>query len=103
MRNVSPCRNVRSAYPCRHHAVRKTQKSTAAQCFFAGAGYGNRTRLLGLGSRCTTDVLTLQSEAIIADFPAQCKAKFACRHSFPYMPPAGGIGWGKGHKKECIP
>ena len=23
------------------------------------AGYGNRTRLLGLGSRCTTDVLTL--------------------------------------------
>ena len=24
-----------------------------------GAGYGNRTRLLGLGSRCTTDVLTL--------------------------------------------
>ena len=74
-----------------------------ASRFFFGAGYGNRTRLLGLGSRCTTDVLTLQSEAIIADFPAQCKAKFACRHSFPYMPPAGGIGWGKGHKKECIP
>ncbi len=24
-----------------------------------GAGYGNRTRLHGLGSRCTTDVLTL--------------------------------------------
>ena len=49
------------------------------------------------------DALPMQSEAIIADFPAQCKAKFACRHSFPYMPPAGGIGWGKGHKKECIP
>ena len=28
---------------------------------FFGAGYGNRTRLLGLGSRCTTDVLTLQN------------------------------------------
>ena len=25
-----------------------------------GAGYGNRTRLLGLGSRCTTDVLILR-------------------------------------------
>ena len=28
--------------------------------FLFGAGYGNRTRLLGLGSRCTTDVLILQ-------------------------------------------
>ena len=28
-----------------------------------GAGYGNRTRLLGLGSRCTTDVLTLHLSA----------------------------------------
>ena len=81
----------------------KTETACIASRFCFGAGYGNRTRLLGLGSRCTTDVLTLQSEAIIADFPAQCKAKFACRHSFPYMPQAGGIGWGKGHKKECIP
>ena len=42
-------------------------------------GYGNRTRLLGLGSRCTTDVLTLRfwNEAIIADFSPECKAKFA--------------------------
>ena len=59
MRNVSPCRNVRSAYPCRHHAVRKPQKSTAAQCFFAGAGYGNRTRLSWLGTKYSTDELTL--------------------------------------------
>ena len=28
--------------------------------FLSGAGYGNRTRLLGLGSRCTTDVLILR-------------------------------------------
>ena len=40
---------------------------------------GNRTRLLGLGSRCTTDVLTLRLSAgpIIADFFPECKAKFA--------------------------
>ena len=40
-----------------------------------GAGYGNRTRLLGLGSRCTTDVLTLRSEAIIAENFVQCNRK----------------------------
>ena len=57
-----------------------------------GAGYGNRTRLLGLGSRCTTDVLTLHLEngIIIADFFSKCKAKFAeeviCGNipSYPY-------------------
>ena len=27
--------------------------------FFVGAGYGNRTRLHGLGSRCITDIRTL--------------------------------------------
>ena len=31
-----------------------------------GAGYGNRTRLLGLGSRCTTDVLILHMNFLIA-------------------------------------
>ena len=31
-----------------------------------GAGYGNRTRLLGLGSRCTTDVLILHLNFLIA-------------------------------------
>ena len=37
-------------------------------CFF-GAGYGNRTRLHGLGSRCITDIRTLRCEVgcIIAD------------------------------------
>ena len=33
---------------------------------FFGAGYGNRTRLLGLGSRCTTDVLILHMNFLIA-------------------------------------
>ena len=94
---------VRSSFRFPPQALLQKIRDAIRRLLFFGAGYGNRTRLLGLGSRCTTDVLTLQSEAIIADFPAQCKAKFACRHSFPYMPPAGGIGWGKGHKKECIP
>ena len=31
-----------------------------ASPFRRGAAYGNRTRLLGLGSRCTTDVLMPQ-------------------------------------------
>ena len=34
--------------------------------FLSGAGYGNRTRLLGLGSRCTTDVLILHMNFLIA-------------------------------------
>ena len=36
---------------------------------FFGAGYGNRTRLHGLGSRCITDIRTLRCEVgcIIAD------------------------------------
>ena len=57
----------------------KKESRDNVAAFLFGAGYGNRTRLLGLGSRCTTDVLTLQSEPIIADVRAQCKAKFARR------------------------
>ena len=34
--------------------------------FLFGAGYGNRTRLLGLGSRCTTDVLILLMNFLLA-------------------------------------
>ena len=34
---------------------------------FFGAGYGNRTRLHGLGSRCITDIRTLRTDSIIAD------------------------------------
>ena len=53
-------------------------KKTRNRCgyrVFDGAGYGNRTRLLGLGSRCTTDVLTLRSEAIIAENFVHCNRK----------------------------
>ena len=32
-----------------------------------GAGYGNRTRLHGLGSRCITDIRTLRLDGIIAE------------------------------------
>ena len=32
---------------------------------FSGAGYGSRTRLHGLGSRCITDIRTLHSIALI--------------------------------------
>ena len=35
---------------CERYAVRSDD----------GAGYGNRTRLHGLGSRCITDIRTLQ-------------------------------------------
>ena len=37
-------------------------------CFLFGAGYGSRTRLNGLGSRCNTDIPTLHSlhRAIVA-------------------------------------
>ena len=34
---------------------------------FYGAGYGNRTRLHGLGSRCITDIRTLRDGGIIAE------------------------------------
>ena len=37
--------------------------------FTYGAGYGNRTRLCGLGSDHSTDELTLHGKNIIADSP----------------------------------
>ena len=36
------------------------KKSTPKGCFFIGAGYGSRTRLHGLGSRCITDIRILR-------------------------------------------
>ena len=65
------------AAPGRQNAKQKATAKAVAFCF--GAGYGNRTRLLGLGSRCTTDVLTLRfvNSAIIADFFWKCKTNFA--------------------------
>ena len=53
-----------------------------------GAGYGNRTRLLGLGSRCTTDVLILLMNFLLtlcasygnpsAARPPSCPCAFPC-------------------------
>lgn len=53
---------------------RKLQKQRIYKVFFIylvntlKAGYGSRTRLRGLGSRCITDILTLQDALIIAPF-----------------------------------
>ena len=33
--------------------------------FFVGAGYGSRTRLHGLGSRCITDIRTLRGVRVL--------------------------------------
>ena len=57
--------------------LRKTSETVWFRRFWYGAGYGNRTRLLGLGSRCTTDVLTLHSDnrVIITDFSGKSKSK----------------------------
>ncbi len=44
------------------------KKDTRTGVFLFGAGYGSRTRLNGLGSRCNTDIPTLHSlhRAIVA-------------------------------------
>ena len=44
------------------------KKDTRRGVFLFGAGYGSRTRLNGLGSRCNTDIPTLHSlhRAIVA-------------------------------------
>ena len=47
-----------SPVPSGTDIIEKTDFVLRQSRFFHGAGYGNRTRLLGLGSRCTTDVLT---------------------------------------------
>ena len=55
----------------------KKPVTAAVTGFLSGAGYGNRTRLLGLGSRCTTDVLTLRcvNSDSIADLFGNCKSE----------------------------
>ena len=48
--------------------IHKKRKAPGGYLSFFGAGYGNRTRLHGLGSRCITDIRTLHSIVhIIAD------------------------------------
>ena len=41
-------------------SVLQKEMPSGWKAFLFGAGYGNRTRLRGLGSRCTTDVRTLR-------------------------------------------
>ena len=53
-------------------------------CFLFGAGYGNRTRLLGLGSRCTTDVLTLHRDSYYSREFRPMQPKIAVRHDFSF-------------------
>ena len=45
----------------------KKEQHPGGVLFSFGAGYGNRTRLCGLGSDRSTDELTLRCGAIIAD------------------------------------
>ena len=52
---------VRSSFRFPPQALLQKIRDAIRRLLFFGAGYGNRTRLLGLGSRCTTDVLTLQN------------------------------------------
>ena len=57
--------------------------------FLFGAGYGSRTRLLGLGSRCTTDVRILHmkfslpcSARQIREYSGSCAASVSLRIFF---------------------
>ena len=52
---------VRSSFRFPPQVLLQKTRDAIRRLLFFGAGYGNRTRLLGLGSRCTTDVLTLQN------------------------------------------
>ena len=54
--------------------------------FTYGAGYGNRTRLCGLGSDHSTDELTLHGKNIIADSPGNFNTQFA--ELFRQLPPS---------------
>ena len=52
--------NETAAQRCELALTYKKSEQAIQSLLRCGAGYGSRTRLLGLGSRCTTDVLTLQ-------------------------------------------
>ena len=73
--------------------------------FTYGAGYGNRTRLCGLGSDHSTDELTLRDRCIIADCPGNFNTQFA--ELFRRLPrlcvPAAASRWGPGivYKFPC--
>ena len=68
------CRSVKPSRPTVHRTVgssvrlpyRPKGKTTQRVVFPFGAGYGSRTRLHGLGSRCITDIRILHRVGIIA-------------------------------------
>ena len=69
-------KNRRAAVP--RSAGREQKKGTPTGVPFThGAGYGNRTRLCGLGSDHSTDELTLRGKGIIADCPGNFNTQFA--------------------------
>ena len=45
------------------HGFQK-RRDAERRLFFFGAGYGNRTRLCGLGSDCNTDIPTLRTDGV---------------------------------------
>ncbi len=57
MKNPGTADRRSGKYRCRQR--KKSEPSVMGGSPF-GAGYGNRTRLHGLGSRCITDIRTLQ-------------------------------------------
>ena len=73
----------------KHHCV-QLRGVRIAVVFSDGAGYGNRTRLLGLGSRCTTDVLILHlhilSRVHLFYHPAARFATVLCRSGAKKFP-----------------
>ena len=72
----------------KHHCV-QLRGVRIAVVFSDGAGYGSRTRLLGLGSRCTTDVRILHmkfslpcSARQIREYSGSCAASVSLRIFF---------------------
>ena len=60
-------------------SVKKHRHPGWGACAF-GAGYGNRTRLHGLGSRCITDIRTLRDGGIITGVDGKCKGILSERY-----------------------
>ena len=56
--------------------VPKTKRSKPAGLLRTGAGYGSRTRLSGLGSRCTTDVRTLHGNRYYSRCSPELQSSF---------------------------
>lgn len=60
--SLPPLNNLNQAET--RSAASRPKKSTTFVVDFFGAGYGSRTRLNGLGSRCNTDIPTLRTDGV---------------------------------------